>query len=315
MSIQALKGKRVFVTGHGGMVGSACVRRLSLEDSEIIVASRAELDLVRQDAVERFMMDVRPDVVIVAAGRVGGIVANDVYPVDFLYDNLMIQSNLITAAYRNGVERLLFLGSSCIYPREAKQPISEDALLTGPLETTNQWYAIAKIAGIKLCQAYRKQYGVDYISAMPCNLYGPNDYFNPERSHVIPGMMQRFHQARQEKRPEVICWGSGRPRREFLHVDDLANACVFLLKHYSEDEHVNIGTGADISVAELAEHIRHVTDYKGKITWDRSRPDGTLLKRMDTSRINGLGWKPSIPFASGLVDAYRWFLEQHSLRQ
>ena len=296
------------------MVGSACVRRLSTENCDVIVASREELNLVRQDAVERFMANTRPDVVIVAAGRVGGIVANDTYPVDFLYENLMIQSNLIAAAHQNGVKRLLFLGSSCIYPRDAEQPISEDALLTGPLETTNQWYAIAKIAGIKMCQAYRRQYGVDYISAMPCNLYGPNDYFNPERSHVIPGMLQRFHQAQQEQKQDVICWGSGRPRREFLHVDDLADACVFLLNRYSAAEHINIGTGSDITVAELACLIREVTGFNGRIVWDQSRPDGTLLKRMDTSRINRLGWFPSISFKTGLIEAYQWFLKQESLR-
>ncbi|WP_368414409.1 GDP-L-fucose synthase family protein [Falsiroseomonas sp.] len=309
-----LAGRRVFVTGHRGMVGSACVRRLQREDVEILTAGRDQLDLRNQAAVERYMADTRPEVVIVAAAKVGGILANDTYPAEFLYENLMIEANLIHAAHRVGVAKLLFLGSSCIYPREAPQPIPEDALLTGPLEKTNEWYAVAKIAGIKLCQAYRRQYGCDFISAMPSNLYGPNDYFHPERSHVIPGLLRRFHEAAQRGDAEVVCWGTGRPRREFLHVDDMADACTFLLKHYSAEGHVNVGTGTDINIAELAETVARVTGFKGRIAWDTSRPDGTMLKRMDVSRLAALGWQASMPVEDGLADAYRWFLAQDTVR-
>lgn len=309
-----LAGRRVFVTGHRGMVGSACVRRLQREDVEILTAGRDQLDLRNQAAVERYMADTRPEVVIVAAAKVGGILANDTYPAEFLYENLMIEANLIHAAHRVGVAKLLFLGSSCIYPREAPQPIPEDALLTGPLEKTNEWYAVAKIAGIKLCQAYRRQYGCDFISAMPSNLYGPNDYFHPERSHVIPGLLRRFHEAAQRGDAEVVCWGTGRPRREFLHVDDMADACTFLLKHYSAEGHVNVGTGTDITIAELAETVARVTGFKGRIAWDTSRPDGTMLKRMDVSRLAALGWQASMPVEDGLADAYRWFLAQDTVR-
>jgi GDP-L-fucose synthase len=309
-----LAGRRVFVTGHRGMVGSACVRRLQREDVEILTAGRDQLDLRNQAAVERYMADTRPEVVIVAAAKVGGILANDTYPAEFLYENLMIEANLIHAAHRVGVAKLLFLGSSCIYPREAPQPIPEDALLTGPLEKTNEWYAVAKIAGIKLCQAYRRQYGCDFISSMPSNLYGPNDYFHPERSHVIPGLLRRFHEAAQRGDAEVVCWGTGRPRREFLHVDDMADACTFLLKHYSAEGHVKVGTGTDISLAELAEAVARVTGFKGRIAWDTSRPDGTMLKRMDVSRLAALGWQARMPVEDGLADAYRWFLGQDTVR-
>jgi len=235
-------------------------------------------------------------------------------PAEFLYDNLMIEANLIEAAYRTGVRRLLFLGSSCIYPREAPQPIPESALLTGPLEPTNQWYAVAKIAGIKLCQAYRRQYGCDYISAMPCNLYGPGDYFHPERSHVIPALLQRFHKAAQEGAERVTCWGSGTPRREFMHVDDLADAAAFLLRTYSGEEHLNIGTGADITIADLAQMVAKVTGFHGRIEWDTSKPDGTMAKRMDVSRLAALGWRASIENGDGLANTYRWFLAQAKLR-
>jgi GDP-L-fucose synthase len=272
------------------------------------------VDLRRQAEVEAFMARARPDAMVVAAAKVGGILANDTYPAEFLYDNLMIEANLIEAAHRCDVNRALFLGSSCIYPREAANPINEDALLTGPLEKTNEWYAVAKIAGIKLCQAYRRQYGRDYISAMPCNLYGPGDYFHPTRSHVIPALLQRFHDAAQNDVPTVTCWGSGTPRREFMHVDDVAEACGFLLRSYSGEGHLNIGTGSDITIRELAETIAEVTGFKGEIAWDTSKPDGTMLKRMDVSRIGALGWQARIGFREGLEATYRWFLEQPALR-
>lgn len=310
----ALQGRRVFIAGHRGMVGSACVRRLAREGCEVLVAGRDTLDLIRQAAVEDWMAANRPEVVVVAAAKVGGILANDSYPAEFLYENLMIEANLIHAAQRVGVAKLLFLGSSCIYPREAPQPIAEDSLLTGPLEPTNEWYAMAKIAGIKLCQAYRRQYGADFISAMPSNLYGPNDYFHPERSHVIPGMMRRFHEATARGDASVTCWGTGTPRREFLHVDDLAEACVFLLRQYSDAPHLNVGTGSDISIRDLAEAMARVTGFPGEILWDRTKPDGTMLKRMDTARINALGWQPAIGFEQGLAETYRWFLDQPTLR-
>jgi GDP-L-fucose synthase len=303
-----LRGRRVFVAGHRGMVGSACTRRLEREGCAILTAQRDDLDLTRQAAVEAWMEAVRPEVVVVAAAKVGGTLANDTYPADFLYENLLIEANLIHAAHRVGVAKLLFLGSSCIYPREAPQPIAEDPLLTGPLEPTNEWYAIAKIAGIKLCQAYRRQHGCDFISAMPCNLYGPNDYFHPDRSHVIPALLRRFHEAARRGDAEVVCWGTGRPRREFLHVDDLAEACAFLLRHYSAEAHVNVGTGSDISIADLAEAVARVTGFRGRIAWDPSKPDGTMLKRMDTARIAAMGWAPRIPFEHGLAETYRWFL-------
>jgi GDP-L-fucose synthase len=309
-----LSGKRVFVAGHRGMVGSACVRRLAGEAVEIVTAGRDDVDLRRQQDVEDFMAAEKPDVVIVAAARVGGIMANQTFPAEFLYDNLMIESHLIHMAQRIGVEKLLFLGSSCIYPREAPQPITEDALLTGPLETTNEWYAVAKIAGIKLCQAYRRQYGCDFISAMPSNLYGPNDYFHPERSHVIPAMIRRFHDAARRGDASVTCWGSGRPQREFLHVDDLADACVFLLKNYSGEGHLNIGTGTDITVAELADMVADVTGYRGRIEWDASKPDGTMRKLMDVARLTALGWRATTLLHDGLRSAYRWFLEQDTVR-
>ncbi|WP_304621651.1 GDP-L-fucose synthase family protein [Roseomonas rosulenta] len=310
----ALAGARIYVSGHRGMVGSACARRLAAAGAEVITADRARVDLRRQDQVEAFMAQAKPDAVVVAAARVGGILANDTMPAEFLYDNLMIEANLIEAAHRCDVNRLLFLGSSCIYPKEAPNPITEDALLTGPLEPTNQWYAVAKIAGIKLCQAYRRQYGRDYISAMPCNLYGPGDYFHPERSHVIPALLQRFHAAARAGDEVVTCWGSGTPRREFMHVDDVADACAFLLERYSGEGHLNIGTGTDITIAELAQGIARVTGFAGRIDWDRSKPDGTMLKRMDVSRIASLGWQARIGFQEGLAQTYRWFLDQPALR-
>ena len=309
-----LAGKRVFVAGHRGMVGSACARRLEREGCDLLLAGRDRVDLIDQAAVDRFMAAERPDVVVVAAAKVGGILANDTYPAEFLYENLMIEANLIHAAYRVGVAKLLFLGSSCIYPREAPQPITEDALLTGPLEPTNEWYAIAKIAGIKLCQAYRKQHGCDFISAMPCNLYGPNDYFHPERSHVIPALIRRFHEAKLNGAKSVTCWGTGTPRREFLHVDDLAEACVFLLRNYSAPEHLNVGTGTDVTIRELSETVARITGYQGEIAWDHTKPDGTMLKRMDIARLQAMGWAPRIPLDRGLAETYAWFLEQAEVR-
>jgi GDP-L-fucose synthase len=309
-----LAGKRVLVTGHRGMVGSACVRRLAREKVEILTAGRDALDLRNQAAVTRYMEENRPDVVVIAAAKVGGILANDTYPAEFLYENLMIETNLIHASHLSGVSKVLFLGSSCIYPRDAPQPIAEDALLTGPLEKTNEWYAIAKIAGIKLCQAYRRQYGCDFISAMPSNLYGANDYFHPERSHVIPALIRRFHEAAQRGDAEVVCWGSGRPRREFLYVDDLADACVFLLERYSGEGHINVGTGSDVTIAELAAMIAEATGFQGRIAWDTSKPDGTMLKRMDVSRLADMGWTATTAFPDGLRAAYAWFMAQELVR-
>lgn len=304
----------MFVAGHKGMVGSACVRRLAREQCEVVTADREDVDLVNQAAVDRFIRETRPDVVVVAAAKVGGIVANESYPGMFLYENLMIEANLINSAYLAGVERLLFLGSSCIYPRDAPQPIPEEALLTGPLESTNEWYAIAKIAGIKLCQAYRKQYDANFFSVMPSNLYGPNDYFHPDFSHVIPGMLRRFHEAKLRGDSEVVCWGSGRPRREFLHVDDLADACAFLLQHYSGDTPINVGTCKDMSIAELADAICHVVGFKGRIVWDNARADGTMLKRMDVTKLQEMGWHPTVSFELGLAETYRWFVQQQNVR-
>lgn len=310
-----IAGARIYVAGHRGMVGSACVRRLAAAGAEIITADRATVDLRRQAETEAFLAATRPDAVIVAAAKVGGILANDTLPAEFLYDNLMIEANLIEAAHRVGVNRLLFLGSSCIYPREAPNPIREEALLTGPLEPTNQWYAVAKIAGIKLCQAYRRQYGRDYISAMPCNLYGPGDLFHPERSHVIPALLQRFHAAVRDGADTVICWGTGTPRREFMHVDDLADACAFLLARYSAESHVNVGTGSDISIRELAEMIARVTGFTGRIEWDRTKPDGTMQKRMDVSRMTAMGWRARIGLEEGLRSTYAWYLAQPEVRR
>lgn len=312
--MNSLRGRRVYVAGHRGMVGSACVRRLEAEGCAVITAPRVELDLTRQADVEGFLQETKLDIVIVAAARVGGIVANDTMPANFLYENLMIEANLVHAAHRAGVDRLLLLGSSCIYPREARQPIPESELLSGPLELTNQWYAVAKIAGLKLCQAYRRQYGHNYISAMPCNLYGPGDYFHPEYSHVIPALLDRFHRAALRGDDVVTCWGTGRPRREFMHVDDLADACIFLLKHYSGQEHINVGTGADITIAELTSEVARITGFRGRIAWDTSKPDGTMLKRMDVSRLNSMGWQPRIAFREGLERTFRWFLEQETVR-
>lgn len=304
-----LKGKRVFVAGHRGMVGAALVRRLATEDCEIVVLERREGDLRDQAAVRAFMADRRPDAVILAAARVGGIQANDTYPADFLYDNLMIEANVIEAAFRQEVEKLLFLGSSCIYPRLAPQPITEDALLTGPLEPTNEWYAIAKIAGIKLCQAYRRQHGCDYIAAMPTNLYGPGDNFDLEKSHVIPALIRKAHEAKLRGDDRLVIWGTGKPLREFLHVDDAADALVHLLKVYSGAEHVNVGSGVDLPIIDLAHLVARVVGFAGRIETDPSKPDGTPRKLMDASRLRALGWNPRRDLEAGLADAYRWFRE------
>lgn len=307
--IYPLPGKRVFVAGHRGMVGAAVARELRSRGCDVIVADRAQLDLRRQEDVEAFMASERPQAVVVAAARVGGIAANAARPAEFLYDNLILQANVIDAAYRTGVEKLLMLGSSCIYPGEAPQPMREDALLTGPLEPTNRWYAIAKIAGLMQCQAYREQHGCDFVSAMPTNLYGPGDNFDEEGSHVIPGLMRRFHDAVREGRGEVAIWGTGAPRREFLHVDDCASGLVFLLEHYSDAEHVNLGSGMEIAVSELAAKIAGIVGYSGAIVFDERRPDGAPRKLLDLEKLHGLGWRARIDLDTGLRETYAWFLE------
>lgn len=303
-----LRGKRVFVAGHRGMVGSAVVRRLAAEDCEILTATRTELDLLDQAGVRRWMADRRPDAVVMAAAKVGGILANDRFPADFLYDNIAVQTNIIEGAFRSDVGKFLFLGSSCIYPKLAPQPISEDALLTGPLEPTNEWYAIAKIAGLKLCQAYRRQYGVDYISAMPTNLYGPGDNFHLESGHVIPALMRKAHEAKQAGRKTLQVWGSGKPMREFLYVDDAADALVSLLKTYSGESHVNVGSGQDITIAELARTVASIVGGDVDITFDTTKPDGTPRKLLDVSRLFATGWRPRHSLRSGLEQTYEWFL-------
>jgi GDP-L-fucose synthase len=303
-----LTQKRLFVAGHTGMAGSAIVRRLQREPCTLLVAGRNELDLTRQDQTERYLSATRPDVVIMAAGRVGGIFANDNYPVNFLDENLAMALNCIHVSHQVGVKKLLFLGSSCIYPKFAKQPMSEDQMLTGELEPTNQWYAIAKIAGIKLCESYRRQYGSDFISVMPTNLYGPGDNYHPENSHVVAALIRRFHEAKIKYAPTVVVWGTGAPRREFLYVDDLADACVFLLKNYSDGQFINIGTGEDISIAEFAITVAEVVGFRGQIVYDDSKPDGTPRKLLDVSRVSAMGWKPKVQLREGLSKAYAHFL-------
>ena len=307
-----LSGKTIWVAGHRGMVGSALLRRLKDENCNVVTVDRQSVDLRRQADVEDWLMQTRPQAVFVPAAKVGGILANDTYPAEFLYDNLMIEANIIHGAYLAQVEKLLFLGSSCIYPKHAPQPIDEDALLTGPLEPTNEWYAIAKIAGIKMCQAYRKQYGCDFISAMPTNLYGPGDNFNLETSHVIPALMRKAHEAKQSGEKEFVIWGTGAPRREFLHVDDAADALVHLMRHHSGAEHVNVGSSQDLPILELARMIADVVGFKGEIICDTSKPDGTPRKLMKTDRLRHLGWKPSIELREGLRATYAWFLDDHS---
>ena len=304
-----LEGRRVFVAGHRGMVGSAIVRALRRRDCEVLLAPRPGVDLRRQEAVEDWMRESKPDAVFLAAARVGGILANDRRPAEFLYDNLAIESAVVEGARLAGVKKLQFLGSSCIYPRAAPQPMAEEALLTGPPEPTNEWYAVAKIAGIKLCQAYRRQYGCNFISLMPCNLYGPGDNFDLESSHVIPALMRKMHEAAAAGREEAVVWGSGSPRREFLHVDDLAEAAVYLMEHYAGERHVNVGTGRDLTIAELAGTIREVVGFRGRLVFDRSKPDGAPRKLLDVTRLARLGWRAKTELRAGLAGTYRWFLD------
>jgi GDP-L-fucose synthase len=305
----ALAGRKVYVAGHRGMVGGAIVRRLASENCDILTADRADLDLRDPDATQRWMADRGPDFVFLAAAKVGGILANDSYPADFLYDNLMIASNLIHAAHRTGVEKLLFLGSSCIYPRLAHQPIAEDELLTGPLEPTNEWYAIAKIAGIKLAQAYRRQHGSDFISAMPTNLYGTGDNYDLSNSHVLPALIRKAHMLKVGEADRLPLWGSGEPRREFLHADDCADACVFLMRNYSEAGHVNVGTGEDIRIVDLARLVCEVVGVEPRIELDPTKPDGTPRKLLDVSKLKALGWSPSISLEDGIRRTYREILD------
>ncbi|MFC5314723.1 GDP-L-fucose synthase [Azospirillum rugosum] len=302
-----LHGRRVWVAGHRGMVGSAVVRRLARERCSVLTVERSAVDLRRQSDVETWIAETRPDAIILAAAKVGGIHANDTHPAEFIYDNLVIETNIIHAAWRSGVGKLLFLGSSCIYPKFAPQPMTEDALLTGPLEPTNQWYAIAKIAGIKLCQAYRRQYGCDFISAMPTNLYGPGDNFSRTSSHVLPALIRKVHEAVEHGQETVEVWGTGRPRREFLHVDDLADALVFMLRHYSGEEHLNVGTGTDVSIAELAQTVADVIGYRGRFSFDASMPDGTPRKLMDVGRLAGLGWRARMDLRTGIAQTCDWY--------
>jgi GDP-L-fucose synthase len=311
MAAFPLAGKRIYVAGHGGMVGQALVRRLDSEECTILTAPRA-LDLRDPHAVRAWFAENSPDAVILAAARVGGILANAACPADFLYDNLAIATSVIEAAHRYGTDKLLFLGSSCIYPKFAEQPIREEALLTGPLEPTNEAYAIAKIAGIKLTTAFRRQYGCDFISAMPTNLYGPGDNYDLESGHVIPALIRKAHEAKLAGAQALTIWGSGTPRREFLHVDDLADACVFLLAHYSDELHINVGSGSDIAIGDLAATIADVVGFEGRVERDLSKPDGTPRKLMDSARIEALGWAPSIPLEEGLRDAYAAFLRDEA---
>jgi GDP-L-fucose synthase len=308
-----LCGKTVFIAGHRGMVGSALKRRLAQEDAELLVAGHADLDLRDQAAVNRWFAANRPQVVFLAAAKVGGIAANNALRGQFIYDNLVIATNVIHAAYVNGAEKLMFLGSSCIYPRLAPQPMSEEALLTGPLEPTNEPYAIAKIAGIKLAEAYRRQYGVDFISVMPTNLYGPGDNYHPEHSHVVAALIRRFHEAKLTKTPSVVVWGTGMPRREFLYVDDLADACLFLMKNYSGDKPINIGTGEEITIAEFAAEVAITVGYGGEIEFDASRLDGTPRKLLDIGRLSELGWRARTSLRDGLRLAYGAFLREREV--
>jgi GDP-L-fucose synthase len=302
-----LRGKRVFVAGHRGMVGSAVVRRLTSEDCEILTVPRQTVDLREQGAVNAWFEENRPQAIFLAAATVGGIYANDTRPGDFLFDNLAIATNVIDAAYRFAAEKLMFFGSSCIYPRLAPQPIAEGALLTGPLEPTNEAYAIAKIAGLKLCEAYRRQHGCDFVSVMPTNLYGPGDNFDPLSSHVLPALLRRISEAALSGTPVVEIWGSGQPRREFLHVDDLADASVFLMRHWSGDEHINIGFGSDVSIAELATLIARIVGFGGDFVFDRTKPDGTPRKLLDVAKLTALGWQPRIELEPGIREVYAWY--------
>jgi GDP-L-fucose synthase len=304
----SLSGKRVWVVGHRGMVGAALVRRLESEDCEILAATKGELDVRRQADVQDWMTNTQPQAVFLAAATVGGIQANSTRPAEFLYDNLAICTNVIHAAWETGVEKFLFLGSACIYPREAPQPMPEEVLLTGPLEPTNQWYAVAKIAGIKLCAAYRRQYGCNFIAAQPNNLYGPGDRFDLESSHVIPALMIKAHQAKVAGRASFEVWGSGTPRREFLYVDDLADALVFLMTNYSEEQHVNVGSGQELTISELAEAVAKAVGFEGVLAFDSSKPDGMPRKLLDSRRLASMGWAASTRLEEGLEKAYAWFL-------
>lgn len=307
-----LKGTKVWVAGHRGMVGSALARRLEGEGCTILTTTRAEVDLGDQAATRSWMAANRPDAIFLAAAKVGGILANDTYPADFLYDNLMIAANVIEAAHREEVRKLVFLGSSCIYPKFAEQPIREDSLLTGTLEPTNEWYAIAKIAGIKLAQAYRRQHGDDFISAMPTNLYGPGDNFDLSSSHVMPALIRKAHEAKLSNSAEIVVWGTGTPRREFLHVDDCADACVLLLRNYSGHEHVNVGSGEDVTIMELTQLVCDVVGFKGRIVCDQTKPDGTPRKLMSADKLRSLGWEPKIGLRDGIESTYRWFLDNRA---
>lgn len=308
------KSAKIYVAGHRGMAGSATVRALSAKGyTNILTASRSELDLLNQQAVADFVKSNQPNVMVIAAAKVGGILANDTYPYEFLMENLIIETNLIQAAHQNNVKKVIFLGSSCIYPKFAEQPIREDSLLTAPLEPTNEWYAIAKIAGVKLCQSLRKEYGRDYFSLMPTNLYGPNDNFDLKTSHVLPAMMRKFHEAKENGNAPVSLWGSGTPLREFLHVDDLAAAIVFAMEHEQIDDYLyNVGFGSDLTIKELAETIQKAVGHEGEIHWDSSKPDGTPKKLMDSSKFRALGWEPKIDLESGIRSTYTWFLEHHA---
>ena len=299
---------RIYVAGHRGLVGSALWRELERRGhTRLIGRTRRQTDLLDGGAVKKLFAEEKPEYVFVAAARVGGILANSSRPAEFLFENLQIQNNLLHNARLAGVKKLLFLGSSCIYPKFAPQPLKEESLLTGPLEPTNEWYAVAKIAGIKLCQAFRRQYGSDFICAMPTNLYGPHDNYDPQTSHVLPGLIRKFHEAKSSGAPSVTCWGTGSPRREFLHVDDLAAACVFLMRHYSEERIINIGSGGDLTIRQLAQLVKRVVGFKGRILWDRSKPDGTPRKLMDSSRIFGMGWRPKIDLETGVARAWQEF--------
>jgi len=311
--MQIERDARVFVAGHRGLVGSALLRKLEDEGfTNVLTAGRQELDLRDQSEVSHWFKANRPDYVFLVAGTVGGILANSTRPAEFIYDNMMIHGTVVHAAHEYDTTKLLYLGSSCIYPRNAEQPITEEQLLTGPLEPTNEWYAIAKIAGIKLCQAYRKQYGRDFISAMPTNLYGPGDNFDLDSSHVLPALMRKFYDSIGEADPEVMVWGTGSPMREFLHVDDLADACLFLMEHYSDDMHINVGTGVDLSIRELAEKVRDVVNPKAKLVFDRTKPDGTPRKVLDVSRLRNLGWSPTYDLDAGIRSTYDWFVAEQA---
>ena len=309
------KESRVYIAGHRGMVGSAIWRLLESRGfKHLIGMAHSELDLLNARAVQDFYAKYKPEYVFLAAAKVGGKGANSTYPAQFIYENLQLQNHIIHQAYLHGVKKLLFLGSSCIYPKMAPQPLKEEYLLTGPLEPSNEWYALAKISGLKMCQAYRRQYGCDFISCMPTNLYGPGDNYHLDNSHVVPALIRKFHEAKTRQDQDVICWGSGKPLREFLHIDDMAKACVHLMERYSEEQTINIGSGKELSIFELAELVKKVVDFKGRVTWDTSKPDGTPRKLLDISRISNLGWKPEIDLENGLELAYQDFLNRPQTR-